>query len=66
MKLFQYAFLWHPNKKEVEEGLKSKIVVPLTTILAADIQKAGMMAGMAIPAEYKDSLDQIEIAIRPF
>ena len=66
MKLFQYAILWHPNKKELEEGLKSKVIVEITTVLAQDIQKAGMMASMEIPSEYKTVLDQVEIAIRPF
>jgi hypothetical protein len=66
MKLFQYALLWHPTKKELEEGLKSKVVMEIQTILAQDIQKASMMAAMEIPAEYKASLDQIEVAIRPF
>lgn len=66
-KLFQYAVLWHPTEKEIkEDGEKSKVIVPPTTILAADVSKAGMMATMEIPAEYKEQLDQIEVAIRPF
>lgn len=66
MKLFQYAILWHPNKKEIEEGQKSKVLVEITTVLAQDAQKAGMMASMEIPMEYKSVLDQVEIAVRPF
>lgn len=66
-KLFQYAVLWHPTEKEIkDDGEKSKVIVPPTTILAADASKAGMMATMEIPAEYKEQLDQIEVAIRPF
>lgn len=66
MKLFQYAILWHPNKKELEDGLKSKVLVPINTILGIDPTKVAMMAAMEIPAEYKTVLDQIEVVIRPF
>lgn len=66
-RLFQYAVLWHPTEKQVkEEGLKSKLLVDMTTVLAADQQSVTMSAAMAIPTEYKDQLDQIEIAVRPF
>ena len=66
-KLFQYAVLWHPTEKQTkEEGLKSKLIVDITTILSSDQQSVMMTAAMSIPAEYKDQLDQIEIAVRPF
>lgn len=66
-KLFQYAVLWHPTEKQTkEEGLKSKVIVDITTILSSDQQSVMMTAAMSIPAEYKDQLDQIEIAVRPF
>ena len=66
-KLFQYAILWHPTEKQVkEDGLKSKVVVELKTILSSDQSSAQMAAAMDVPAEYRDVLDQVEIAIRPF
>jgi hypothetical protein len=66
-RLFQYAVLWHPTEKQVkEEGLKSKLIVDLTTILSADQQSVMMTAAMGIPSEYREQLDQIEIAVRPF
>ena len=65
-KLFQYAVLWHPTVKEIEDGKKSKVIVEPKTILANDQQSAAMSAAMEIPAEYKAQLDQIEIAMRPF
>lgn len=66
-KLFQYAVLWHPTEKQTkDDGLKSKIIVQPTTILANDEASASMSCAMQIPAEYKDQLDQIEIALRPF
>lgn len=67
MKLFQYAILWHPTEKQIkEEGLKSQILVELTTILAQDQAKATMSASMKIPSEKQEELDQIEIVVRPF
>lgn len=65
-KLFQYAIIWHPTEKEVKDGLKSKIISDLKTVLAVDQNAASMVAAMSIPNEYRDSLDQIDIAIRPF
>jgi hypothetical protein len=66
-KLYQYAVLWHPTEKQTkEEGAKSKLVVEIQTILASDSQSVMMTAAMSIPTEYKDQLDQIEIAVRPF
>lgn len=65
--MFQYAVLWHPTEKqEKEEGLKSKVIVEPKIILAIDQNGAGMSAAMNIPNEFKDQLDQIEIALRPF
>ncbi len=66
-KLFQYAILWHPTEKQVkEEGLKSKILTELTTILAQDQSTASMSAVMQVPKDLQNELDQIEVVIRPF
>lgn len=66
-KLFQYAIIWHPTEKQIkEEGLKSKILVELTTVLSSDQQTASMLAATKIPTDMQNELDQIEIAIRPF
>ena len=66
-KLFQYAILWHPTEKQTkDEGLKSKILVPPATLIAADQQSALMAVSMEIPVDKKDQLDQIEICLRPF
>jgi hypothetical protein len=65
-KLFQYAIIWHPTEKQVKEGEKPKVLVELTTILAKDNQSAAMQAAMQIPAEYKEQIDQIDVAVRPF
>jgi hypothetical protein len=65
-KLFQYAVLWHPTEKQEKEGANSKILKEVSTILAKDTQSVAIRASMEISPEYKDELDQIEIAIRPF
>jgi len=66
MTLFQYAILWHPTKKQIEDGEKSKLIQSITDILAADVNQVNMLAAMSIPGEYKEQLDQIQIAVRPF
>ncbi len=65
-RLFQYAILWHPNEAETKAGEKSKVLVQPATMLAADVNGANMAAAMEIPKDYKEKLDQIEIAMRPF
>ncbi|MHA1966571.1 MAG: hypothetical protein ACW964_02090 [Candidatus Hodarchaeales archaeon] len=64
--MYQYAILWHPNKDEEKKGKKSKIVVDPTTILASDERVAQMIVIKAIPEEYEDKLEQLDVAIRPF
>lgn len=66
LKLFEYAILWHPTVKETQEGLKSKILTPPTVVLSKDEKSVGMQSAMDIPSEFKESLDQIEILVRPF
>ena len=65
--LFQYAVIFNPSEKQVkEEGLESKVVVELQTVLAKDQNEVSMRAAMSIPEDYKDKLSQIQIAVRPF
>lgn len=65
--LFQYAVIFNPSEKQVkEEGLESKLIVEMQTVLAKDQNEVTMGAAMAIPQEYKDKLSQIQIVVRPF
>lgn len=66
MKLFQYAVILHPTPKEREDGANSKILVPITTVLAMDVSAATLQAGRAISETDLDKLDRIEVAVRPF
>jgi hypothetical protein len=66
-RLFEYAVLWHPTEKQVkEESMKSKLISAPVTVMAINQEAAMMAAAMSIPKEYKDQLDQVEIAMRPF
>lgn len=66
MRLFEYAIIQHPTKKQKEEGQSSTIVVPPKTVLAADERTAGIMAGRDIPEALLGQLDRVEVALRPF
>lgn len=67
MKLFDYAVIHHPKKKDKDTETKaSKLIVVPTTILAKDENTALMLAARAIPEEYVDKLDEVEVAVRPF
>jgi len=70
MKLFEYAVLHHPvatkDEKERGEKPKSELIVEVTQVLAFSDKEALMLATRAIPEEFADKLDQVEIAVRPF
>ena len=64
--LYQYAILWHPNEQELEAGKKSEILVKPDIMLANDQNSAFIAASRQIPDQYMESLDQVDILIRPF
>lgn len=64
--LFQYAVLWHPTEKQAEEGQESKVLVPITTVLAETAGEVNMMASLQIPEDYRKALIQVEVAVVPF
>jgi len=70
MKLFEYAVLYHPvpTKDELDRGITppSELLVEVETVLARSDKEALMVATRAIPEEYADKLDRVEIALRPF
>lgn len=66
MRLFQYAVILHPSDKELEDGVASKLLVDVTTILAKDASAVTLQAARAIPEENIDALDRIEVVVRPF
>lgn len=70
MKLYEFAVLFNPRQtqeqKDKGESAKAKLIVDVTRILANNDQEAMMHAARAIPQEYVDKLDRVDIAIRPF
>jgi hypothetical protein len=69
-KIFEYAILYHPKEKKdvggnVLENKKSILVKPLTAVVAVSEQEVGILAAKAIPAEYEEYLEDVEILIRP-
>lgn len=70
-KLFEYAVIYHPKEKKDAAGnpleqKKSIIVQDITRVLAGSDKEVAMLAAKAIPNEYDDKLDDVEIVIRPF
>jgi hypothetical protein len=64
-KLFEYVIIWHPTEQqEKQDGAKAKIIVDLTRLLAKDVSSAQTIAARAIPTEYIDQLDQVEVLFR--
>ena len=65
-KLYQYVAFLRPTEKEAKEGNIGKVIVDPTTILSVNEQSASIMASRAIPEEYINQIDRIEVAVRPF
>jgi hypothetical protein len=65
-KLFQYVAFLRPTEDEAKAGNIGKVIVQPQTILSVNDQAASILASRAIPEEYLDKIDRIEIAVRPF
>jgi hypothetical protein len=65
-RLFEYVVLWHPNEAQTKEGKQTEIIVSKQEVLAVDDKTAAISANRQIPEEYIDSLDQVEVIVRPF
>ena len=70
MKLYEYAVIYNPlpTKDQTERGEKPKsvLIVDVQRVLSNDDKEAMMLAARAIPQDYTDKLDRVEIALRPF
>ena len=64
--LYEYIAVWNPTTEQAKEGQKSKIILPLTHMLAREEKAVFMNVVKILPAEYNDSLDQVDIIIRSF
>lgn len=65
-RIWQYAILWHPTEKQVEDGKKSELIKDPTTVVANDEKSVAMIAAREVPEEYLTDLDRVEVVCRPF
>ena len=65
-RLFSYAVIQHPTKKERDEGKRSKLIISPEYVLAHNDHEVIMRATRGIPAELMEDADRLEVAVRPF
>lgn len=78
-KLYEFALVHHPKQTKDAQGNDTSapdsiITVPdatgtaqeVTRILAIDDMQATRAATRAIPADYADKMEEVEIRVRPF
>lgn len=66
MKIFEFAIVYHPVKRERDQGQQSRIIVGPKCVLAQDEKSAALLAGREIPEDMIAHLDRLEVAVRPF
>lgn len=67
LKLFEFAILMHPElDKDGKEVGKTVFLKELCSMLAKDEKQVGIVAAKSIPEAHMDSLDRVEIVVRPF
>lgn len=66
MKLFEFGAILHPTEDQAKDGVKSKLIVDIQRQLASDQSAATLLAARAIPEEYIEDLDRVEVVVRPF
>lgn len=65
MPLFEVAILETPTKKDYEDGIMEKLILPPTAVLAADEQSAAISAVMDNP-DIEVDRQRMEVLVRPF
>lgn len=69
-KLYEYALLYHPKPEKDAAGkdiqAKSSIIKVPVMVLANSPEEVGILASRAIPDEFIDKLEDVEIIVRPF
>lgn len=69
MKLYEFAVVLDEKRdKDDEITDDSRIVVPVTAVLAKDDAQAQLLAARSIPEEYvtNGKLDRLKVVVRPF
>ena len=68
-KLYEYAVLMHPSKKEEEDGVEVQVVVPITTMVAINaeiVKKKAIIVASQVEEYHNCSLERFEVLVRPF
>ncbi len=66
MKLYEFVALYHPKKEKGKDRQKSKLIVDVQRVIADTEDEVKIIAARAIPDEYTNKLDRVELAVRPF
>jgi hypothetical protein len=64
--LFEYVIVGRLRNHAGDVTKERKILVDRTTVVAKDEAHAKLAAACAIPEEWRDRLDQVEVLVRPF
>lgn len=64
--VFEYVVLLHPTEKEKKDGVKTKMIVDVKRLVAADAGTATLLAARAIPTEFEESIERVQVVVRPF
>ena len=54
------------SEEEKAKAPKPELLVDVTRVLASDQAQASMLAARAIPEDYVERLDEIQLVVRPF
>lgn len=69
-KLFEYAVIHNPKATKDAQGndttKAATLIVEPTHIVAKDEKEVAMRGARAIPEDYLDKLDEVEVLVRPF
>jgi phosphohistidine swiveling domain-containing protein len=67
LKLFEYAVLLHPEEDKDGKVIgKTEVIKLPSVLLAKDEKQVGILVAREIPKEHIDTLDRVEIIVRPF
>ena len=67
LRIFQYAVIKQPRYDRDGEQIEAgELVVPITSVLAADEGQAQMLAARAIPEDDLDAIERLVVVISPF
>ena len=66
IKVISVCPIWEPTVEEVKAGKKATLIVEPKTVLCADDKSAMVLAARAIPENYLNQLDQVQVVVRPF